>query len=130
MAHRILVVDDEQDTLILLEMTLQLAGYDVAKASNGEKALGLLNDFIPEVVILDVMMPDESGIDILNQIKSDYEDPPPVILFTARGRPEDMTEGIEAGAYRYLVKPVSREKLLETVKSALASRPGIPRRRD
>jgi DNA-binding response OmpR family regulator len=129
MAHRILVVDDEQDTLILLEMTLQLAGYDVGKASNGEKALALLNDFSPDVVILDVMMPGESGIDILNQIKKDFEDPPPVILFTARGRPEDMTEGIEAGAYRYLVKPVSREKLLETVKSALASRPGIPKRR-
>lgn len=129
MAHRILVVDDEQDTLILLEMTLQLAGYDVAKASNGEKAMAVLNDFNPEVVILDVMMPGESGIDILNQIKQDFEDPPPVILFTARGRQEDMAEGIEAGAYRYLIKPVSREKLLETVKSALASRPGIPKRR-
>ena len=129
MTHRILVVDDEQDTLILLEMTLQLAGYDVAKASNGERAIMLLNEFNPDVVILDVMMPGESGIEVLNIIKRDFEDPPPVILFTARGRIEDMMEGMEAGAYKYLVKPISREKLLETVKSALASRTGTPRRR-
>ncbi|MBI3243017.1 MAG: response regulator [Chloroflexi bacterium] len=129
MAHKILVVDDEQDTLILLEMTLQLAGYEVAKAHTGQMAIQLLSEFNPDVVILDVMMPGESGLDILNIIKKDFENPPPVVMFSARGRIEDMVEGMEAGAYKYLVKPISREKLLETVKSALTTRVGAPRRK-
>ncbi len=129
MPQKILVVDDEQDTLILLEMTLQLAGYEVAKAYTGQMAISLLSEFNPDVVILDVMMPGDSGLDILGIIKRDFENPPPVVMFSARGRIEDMVEGMEAGAYKYLVKPISREKLLETVKSALTLRAGAPRRK-
>ncbi len=129
MAQKILVVDDEQDTLILLEMTLQLAGYEVAKAHTGQMAISLLGGRRLIKKKLDLMMPGESGLDILNTIKRDFESPPPVIMFSARGRVEDMVEGMEAGAYKYLVKPISREKLLETVKSALATRTSTPRRK-
>jgi DNA-binding response OmpR family regulator len=121
MAKKILIVDDEPDTLNLLSTTLQVAGYDTAKANNGNEGVSLLAEFKPDVMILDVMMPEVSGIEVLNTIKKMYSNPPPIIIFSARGRIEDMVDGMEAGAFKYLVKPVSREKLLETVKSALAA---------
>jgi len=129
MGKKILIIDDEVDTLNLLSMTLSLAGYDTAKADNGQAGIALISEFEPDAIILDVMMPEQSGIDVLNTIKKLFVNPPPVIIFSARGRIEDMVEGMEAGAFKYLVKPVSRDKLLETVKSALASRPSALRRR-
>jgi DNA-binding response OmpR family regulator len=119
MAKKILIIDDENDTLNLLSTTLKVAGYQTAKANDGGSGISLMTEFEPDVIILDIMMPDQSGIDVLNTIKKIYVVPPPVIIFSARGRIEDMVEGIEAGAFKYLVKPVSRDKLLETVKSAL-----------
>ena len=125
---KILIVDDENDTVNLLSMTLELAGYVTAKAHDGHSGIALISEFEPDAIVLDVMMPDQSGIEVLNTIKKTFHTPPPVIIFSARGRVEDMVEGMEAGAYKYLVKPVTRDKLLDTVKSALASRT-VPLRR-
>jgi DNA-binding response OmpR family regulator len=119
MAKKILIVDDENDTLNLLSTTLKVAGYQTAKANDGASGIALMTEFGPDVIILDIMMPDQTGIEVLNTMKKIFTVPPPVIIFSARGRIEDMVEGIEAGAFKYLVKPVSRDKLLETVKSAL-----------
>jgi DNA-binding response OmpR family regulator len=129
MGKKILIIDDEVDTLNLLGMTLSLAGHEIAKAYNGQLGISLISEFEPDAIILDVMMPDQSGIEVLNTIKKLFVSPPPVIIFSARGRIEDMVEGMEAGAFKYLVKPVSRDKLLETVKSALSSRTSAPQRR-
>ena len=121
MPAKILVVDDEPDTVTLLAMTLTRAGYTVLKANNGRAGLELALSERPDLVILDIMMPDLTGLDVLKALRGKYGAPPPiVILFTAKSRVEDMVEGMEAGAYKYLVKPTSREKLLETVKGALA----------
>ncbi|MBM4423883.1 MAG: response regulator [Chloroflexi bacterium] len=68
MRKRILIMDDEPDTLTMLSMTLKLAGYDVATAETGQKALALAGEFKPDAMILDVMMPDISGIDVLSRI--------------------------------------------------------------
>jgi two-component system OmpR family response regulator len=122
MAKKILIVDDEVDTLNLLATTLAVAGYETAKASSGSAGISLISEFKPDAIILDVMMPEQSGIEVMSTIKKMFPEPPPVIIFSARGRIEDMVDGMEAGAYKYLVKPVSREKLLETIRSALASR--------
>ncbi len=124
---KILIIDDEVDTLNLLGMTLSLAGYETAKAKDGQTGIALITEFEPDAIILDVMMPDQSGIEVLETIKKLFRAPPPVIIFSARGRIEDMVEGMEAGAFKYLVKPVSRDKLLETIKSALTSRPAPQR---
>ncbi len=121
MAKKVLIIDDEPDTLNLLSTTLNVAGYETAKALGGNIGVSLMSEFKPDVVILDVMMPEVSGIQVLNTIKKMFTSPPPIIIFSARGRIEDMVDGMEAGAFKYLVKPVSREKLLETIKSALAS---------
>jgi DNA-binding response OmpR family regulator len=102
-------------------MTLTRAGYTVIKASTGSAALELAQSEKPDLIILDIMMPDVTGLDVLKTLRGRHGAPPPtVILFTAKSRVEDMTEGMQAGAYKYLVKPTSREKLLETVKAALA----------
>ena len=121
MSEKILVVDDEPDTVTLLGMTLTRAGYTVLKANSGKAALELAQSEKPDLIILDDMMPDVTGLDVLKTLRTKHGAPPPaVILFTAKSRVEDMAEGLEAGAYKYLVKPTSREKLLETVKAALA----------
>lgn len=123
MPEKILVVDDEPDTVTLLGMTLTRAGYTVLKATSGKAGLELVASEHPDLIILDIMMPDLSGLDVLKALREKPgSNPPTVILFTAKSRMEDMIEGMEAGAYKYLVKPTSREKLLETVKAALADR--------
>jgi DNA-binding response OmpR family regulator len=118
MPEKILVVDDEPDTVSLLSLTLNRAGYTVLKATGGKACLDIAAKEKPDLVILDIMMPDMNGLDVLRELRKIYA-VPPVIFFTAKSRVEDMVEGMEAGAYRYLVKPTSREKLLETVKAAL-----------
>jgi DNA-binding response OmpR family regulator len=119
MPEKILVVDDEPETVSLLGLTLSRAGYTVIKATSGRAGLDIAARERPDLIILDIMMPDLSGLDVLRALRQIYA-VPPVIFFTAKSRVEDMVEGMEAGAYKYLVKPTSREKLLETVKTALA----------
>ena len=128
MAHTILVADDEPDTLDLLEITLGRAGYRVLKARNGKEALELARQEHPDLLLLDVMMPQMSGLDVLKTLRAEGA-APPVIVFSARGRADDLAAGIEAGAIQYLVKPTSRERLLEAVRAALAeiaARPDNP----
>ncbi len=119
MAEKILVVDDEPDTVSLLSMTLARVGYSVVKATSGKSCLEQVQKEKPDLIVLDVMLPDMSGLEVLKALRASADETP-VVFFTAKGRVEDMTQGIEAGAYRYLVKPTSRERLLETVKAALA----------
>ncbi len=119
MTHKILVADDEPDTLDLLEITLGRAGYEVLRANNGHEALKLTREQHPDVLLLDVMMPQLSGLDVLRTLR-DEGGAPPVILFSARGRADDLAAGIEAGAAQYLVKPTSRDRLLEAVRAAIA----------
>jgi two-component system OmpR family response regulator len=121
MRKKILIMDDEQDTLTMLSMTLKLAGYEVASAETGQKAISLIPEFKPDALILDVMMPDISGIDVLDAVKKQIAILPAVIFLSASVRNEDVNAGMAAGAYTYLFKPVLREKLIETVKAALAT---------
>ena len=119
MAEKILVVDDEPDTVSLLSMTLARAGYSVIKATSGKSCLDQIQKEKPDLIVLDVMLPDMTGVDVLKSLRANA-DMTPVIFFTARGQGEDVIEGMEAGAYKYLLKPTSREKLLETIRAALA----------
>lgn len=122
MTHTILVADDEPDTLDLLEITLGRAGYRVLRAVNGREALDVVRREKPDLLLLDVMMPHLSGLDVLKTLKAEGA-APPVILFSARGRADDLAAGIEAGAVQYLVKPTSRDRLLEAVRSVVADLP-------
>lgn len=119
---RILVVDDEPTTLKMMEMTLKLEKYDVATAQDGAIALEMVPTFKPDLIILDLMMPGQTGFDVLHTLKKQYINPPPVIIFSAKDSIQSMIEAKESGAYKYLVKPVSRADLVKNVKEALVAR--------
>lgn len=122
MPEKILIVDDQEDTATLLAIALKRGGYEVLKAHSGQAALEQALSEKPDLIILDVMMPDMNGFDVLKALYSISQTIPPVILFTARDEVEDVVKGMAAGAHSYLVKPTSREKLMETVKTALAEK--------
>jgi DNA-binding response OmpR family regulator len=115
---KILIVDDEIDTLNLMEMVLRMAGYKVVKALGGQECLRLAREERPDLIILDIMMPQLSGMEVLRALAKTYGSPP-VILFSAKNQIPDVIEGMEAGAFRYLVKTASREQLLQAVRAAL-----------
>jgi DNA-binding response OmpR family regulator len=122
MPAKVLIVDDEQEVVRLLEVILIRAGYAVAKAYSGKECLSLLARENPDIILLDIMMPGMSGLEVMEALRSIYGavSIPPVVFLTAKGGMESMIEGLQAGAYKYLVKPTSREKLIEIVKAALA----------
>ncbi len=121
MPAKVLIVDDEQEVVRLLEVILTRAGFTIAKAYSGRECLSLLTRENPDVILLDIMMPGMTGLEVMEALRTIYGavSMPPVIFLTAKGGMESMIEGLQAGAYKYLVKPTSREKLIEIVKSAL-----------
>ncbi len=116
----ILVVDDEEPIRLLLRDTLELDSYEVTEAADGPAALAVFAEQSPDVVILDIMMPGMSGIEVLRQIRqSEQGDPTPVILLTAAGDDRTTYEGWAAGASCYLTKPFDPDNLLEWVERVL-----------
>lgn len=115
----ILVVDDEPDTLGLIELTLQTAGYSVQTAASGEQALHRLREDTFDLVLLDIMMPDVSGFDVMRRAQAQAEHVPPVVFLTARTRKEDRETGASLGAAGFLVKPTTRGDLLDTIRQVI-----------
>jgi DNA-binding response OmpR family regulator len=119
-ALRILVVDDEPDTLGLIQLTLNTAGYEVEMATGGQQALDRILSDSFDVIILDIMMPDISGFDVLRKLREDLSSIPPVIFLTAKVGIEDQQIGIDLGAVSYLLKPITRGNLLDAISKALS----------
>ena len=115
---RILVVDDEPDTVELIRFTLETAGLEVDEALDGASALQMIPDGNYDVILLDIMMPDLSGFDVLQQLRADEVETPPVIFLTARKNPEDKETGRDLGASHYLTKPAKRGDLLDAIEQA------------
>jgi two-component system OmpR family response regulator len=120
---RILVVDDEPDTLGLIELTLQTAGFHVQSAASGEEALNLLRRDGFDLVMLDIMMPNVTGFDVVRRLRSEGVQFPPVIFLTAKTGAEDRQTGELLGAAAYLTKPTTRGQLLDVVRRALGEPP-------
>ena len=116
---KILVVDDEPDTVGLIELTLTPAGFHVEHAYSGADAMARIRSDTYDLILLDVMMPEISGFDVLRELKEDGTTLPPVIFLTARGRTEDQKTGNSLGAAGYLVKPATRGQLLDAIQTAL-----------
>jgi len=116
---RILIVDDEPDTVGLIEITLGSAGYMHESAYSAFDANQKIKNVPFDLILLDVMMPDTSGFDLVRELQQDGMYLPPIIFLTARGRPEDIEAGNALGAKGYLVKPVTRGRLLDAIKAAL-----------
>ena len=117
---KILIVDDEKDILEFVGYNLEYEGYIVKKASNGHQAIELNHSFKPDIIILDVMMPDLDGIETCYQIKQEISTNNPKIIFlTARSEDYSEISGLEAGADDYITKPVRPRVLLSRIKAIL-----------
>jgi two-component system phosphate regulon response regulator PhoB len=117
---RILVVDDEKDVTELLDYKFRQAGYSVRALNDPLRAIGLARDFRPDLILLDLMMPELTGIQLLRMIRSDalLQDTP-VILLTAKGETVDKVRGLETGADDYVTKPFDARELLLRVQALL-----------
>ncbi len=125
MSEKILVVDDDTDTLKLVSLMLQRQGYDVALASTGTMALQKAVSERPDLIILDIMMPDMNGYDVCRRLRgSSTTRDIPIIMFTAKTLIDDKVAGFEAGADDYLTKPTHPAELAARVKHVLLKRAG------
>lgn len=116
----ILVADDDPDIRDLVVFKLEQAGFAVRAVADGSAALTALEDLTPDLVVLDVMMPGLSGLDVLRQIRAmDRLDGVKVLLLTARARDTDVDDGYNTGADDYVTKPFSPRELLHRVNSML-----------
>lgn len=118
----VLIVEDEHDFRDLMTQVLEGNGYEVRSAPNGEDGLKLYSELAPDVVLLDVHLPDMSGFDICRKIRA--EGPradTPILICTVRSEVAPVAEGLNSGATDYVIKPFNVEDLLERVESALAA---------
>lgn len=113
----ILAVDDDVHTLELISIFLSNTGYRVVKAGNGKEGLALIEKEVPDLAIIDVMMPEMDGLTLTKIIREQYDFP--VLLLTAKGRLEDKEKGYLAGSDDYLVKPFEPKELLFRIRAIL-----------
>jgi DNA-binding response OmpR family regulator len=128
MTHRetplVLVADDEEDIRTLVAFRLQRAGYEVITAADGEQALTLATARLPDLIVLDMMMPKATGLEVTRSLRGQDETKAiPVILLTARAQEADVASGFEAGADDYVKKPFSPKDLQLRVQALLERRP-------
>jgi DNA-binding NtrC family response regulator len=121
----ILLVDDEVDFIITLAERLELRGVNPRVVHDGESALKAVADNVPQVIVLDVMMPGMKGIEVLQKVKSEHPKVK-VILLTGQGKTRDGIEGMRHGAFAYLTKPLDLEELIRTIDEAINLPEGSP----
>jgi pilus assembly protein CpaE len=120
MAEKILVVDDDVETLRLVGLMLQRQGYQIIAANNGTQALSSAKLEQPDIILLDVMMPDMDGYEVTRQLRADPNTAnTPILMFSAKGQVDDKVTGYEAGIDDYLTKPTHPAELIAHVKSLL-----------
>ena len=127
MTPYVLVVEDEDALATLLQYNLEKEGYDVTVAGDGEEALILVDERLPDLVVLDWMLPKVSGIEVCRRLRSRPETRNvPIIILTARGEETDRIRGLDTGADDYVVKPFSMTELTARIRAVLRRiRPGL-----
>ncbi len=115
---RVVVVDDESSLSDLLSMALRYEGWDVRAASDGRKALAVIREFRPDAVVLDIMLPDIDGLEVLKRIRADGQDIP-VLFLTAKDALDDRIAGLTAGGDDYVTKPFSLEELVARLRGLI-----------
>jgi CheY-like chemotaxis protein/MinD-like ATPase involved in chromosome partitioning or flagellar assembly len=120
MAAKVLLVDDDIDTLRLVGLMLQHQGYQIAAASSGEQGIAKARSEQPDVILLDVMMPEMDGFEVARRLRKDpLTQSTPILMFTARSQLDDKVAAFEAGADDYLTKPTNPEELQAHVRQLL-----------
>ncbi len=118
--QKVLIVDDEMDALLALKVALDAEGYNVSEAKDGYEAIEKVKSEIPDVILLDLMIPEIDGFEVCRKLKSDpMLSHIPVIMLTARGEIDDKVEGIEMGADDYVTKPFNLKELKARIKMVL-----------
>jgi DNA-binding response OmpR family regulator len=121
--YKILVVDDEERMVRFIRINLEHDGFVVVEAFNGKQALQRLRDQTPDLILLDVMMPDLNGFEVLEMIREIST--VPVIMLTAKGEEDDRVRGLELGADDYITKPFSQRELVSRIRAVLRRVEGI-----
>ena len=116
--HRILVVDDEPNIVDVISMALRFHGFDVEAAGTGAAAIAAVGSFRPDLIVLDVMLPDMEGFDVARRLGAERARVP-IIFLTARDATEDKVRGLTVGGDDYVTKPFSLEELVARVRSVL-----------
>ena len=117
MTQKILVVDDDDDLRDMIGLVLASSGYKTVYAADGLSAIEVFEDATPDLVLLDIMLPGQDGIEVCRQIRAISGTP--IIMLTAKGETEDVVRGLEAGADDYIVKPHQGAELLARIKARL-----------
>ena len=127
MTPQILVVEDEDALSTLLQYNLDKEGYEVVVAADGEEALTLVSERLPDIIILDWMLPKISGIEVCRRLRQRSESRNvPIIMLTARGEESDRIRGLDTGADDYIVKPFAMSELSARIRAVLRRiRPGL-----
>jgi DNA-binding response OmpR family regulator len=116
----IIIVEDEPDTAEMFAEMMRLSGFQVIKSYSGRPAIALITQTMPDAIVLDLMMPDISGLEVMSFIRGDpLLDKIPVIIVSAKSLPSDIKTGLDAGAVTYLTKPVAFKDLKMAVENAI-----------
>jgi len=115
---RVLVVDDEPSLADLLTLALQYEGWEVRSAGSGTEALRLADEFAPDAVLLDMLLPDFTGLEVVRRLRESSSDVP-VLFLTARDDVADRAAGLNAGAQGYLTKPFSLDDVIDGIRALL-----------
>ena len=118
---RVLVVEDDEAIADVLRRTLRQEGHEVRSAGDGVEALALAEEFVPDVVILDLGLPKLDGAEVLRRLRGSSD--VPILILTARAELDDRVEGLDSGADDYLVKPFERRELLARMRALMRRRP-------
>ncbi|MCG7871306.1 MAG: response regulator [Candidatus Thiodiazotropha lotti] len=123
MSKKILIVDDEPNIVFSVEFLMKRSGYEVVSAADGEQAMQLLADEVPDLMILDVMMPRKNGFEVCAEVRNDQRlSDLPILMLSAKGRDAEIKKGLSLGADAYITKPFSTHELVEKVNQLLQRR--------
>jgi DNA-binding response OmpR family regulator len=124
MAKRVLLAEDEPNIVESLTFLLERAGFEINAEANGRRALETVLSDAPDVLILDVMLPDLDGYEILRQVRADPRTAElPILMLTAKGQKEDRETALECGADLFITKPFSNSDIIDAIEQLAAGRP-------
>ena len=118
--HKVMVIDDEPDIVKLVKISLEMANFEVIEAFSGKEALEKTQKVIPDIFLLDIMMPEMNGYEVCQRLKSqDRTRNVPVVMLTAKGQKGDVEQGLKVGADEYIIKPFDPYELGEQIHEIL-----------
>lgn len=121
---KILIAEDERDIRELVTFTLRYAGHEVYQATNGEEALNMARELVPDLILMDVRMPKMTGYEACRHMKADEKlKNVPVVFLSAKGQETEIQTGLEVGATDYILKPFAPDQLIRRVSEILPKKP-------